>query len=215
MRYETIILDFDGTIVDTRKSIIETVRETLKCLGHSLKDETEVGKMIGLPLSTTFEKVAGIKGGELDLAIKEYRVKYPDIALDLIELFPTVKETLKVIHNNGFKLAIASNRGKEILNNLLEKFEIKHFFWCIIGEQDVENKKPAPDAVNLILKKLKKSSKDALIVGDTIYDIEMGKRAFCKTCAVTYGNGTFEELKAASPDFLIKNFSRLLNIIEI
>lgn len=213
MRYETIIIDFDGTIADTRKSIIKTVKETLKTLGFPLFEEKKIGDLIGLPLDIIFQKVANLNGSNLDKTIKEYRLKYYKIALSTITLFPGVENTLKKLHNKKINLVIASNRDKTILNKLLNYLKIFNFFSFIVGEQDVKNKKPAPDAVNFILEKLSISHNKTLVVGDTIYDIEMGKNAKCDTCAVTYGNNSINQLETVFPNFIIDKFSQLLNII--
>ena len=212
MNFEAIILDFDGTIADTRKSIVKTVQETLKYLGVSLIKDEEVEKLIGLPLKTTFEEAAGFKGKYIDKAIEEYRSKYLKIALNSITLFPGVEKTLKTLYNSGFKIAIASNRGKKVLVKLLNFFGIASLFSFIAGEEDVRKKKPAPDVVNLILGKLNAPPDKTLVVGDTVYDIEMGKKAFTFTCAVTYGNSSIDRLKTASPDYIIDNFTQLLDI---
>ncbi len=213
MKYETIILDFDGTIVDTRDSIVYTVKETLNKFGISSFNETKVQNLIGLPLKTTFKELARLNDKQVDNAIREYRLLYNRISFNKIHLFPNVKSTLIRLFKIGIKLAIASNRGKKVLTKLLNHLGITDLFLFIVGEQDVDNKKPAPDAVNLIIKKLKSTSEKTLVVGDTVFDIEMGNRAECDTCAVTYGYHGIEKLKSASPKYIIDNFSQLLNII--
>lgn len=216
MNYKLIILDFDGTIADTRNSILTTVKETLKNLGMPLtldKDE-EIQKLIGLPLKTTFQKIAGLEGNTLEKVIKEYRTIYDEVSLRTVSLFSGVKETLENLHSKGLKISVASSKGKKSLNNLLKNLGISHLMSFIAGEQDVKNKKPAPDMVNLILANLNINPKNTLVIGDMIYDIQMGQTANCFTCGVTYGNGTIEELQKSNPTFIINNFSELLRILE-
>ncbi len=215
MKYNitTAVLDFDGTIADTKKSILITVKETLKDFGLSSVEDYKIKQLIGLPLSTTFEKVASLQGEKLDKAIKEYRRRYDEIALKTVELFPGVSDTLSLLFENNIKLAIASSKGKEALKRLLNHLGIKDFFSLIAGEQDVANKKPAPDVVELIMRESNSSPKNTLVIGDTTFDIEMGKAAGCFTCAVTYGNHSINELHSASPTFIIKEFQELLQIL--
>ncbi|UTR16386.1 HAD family hydrolase [Salipaludibacillus sp. LMS25] len=212
MRFETLILDFDGTLADTKNSIILTVRETLKYLNLPLANEEEIKKRIGLPLKTTFQDIAGLEGDNLENAIKEYRLRYDKISFETVTLFPGVRNTLEFFHGKGIKLGVASSKGKDSLALLLEHLEIASLFSFIGGEQDVSNKKPAPDIVNLAIKKLHATNSKSLVIGDTIYDIQMGRNAGCATCAVTYGNNTFEELNNSSPNFIVNEFPELLNV---
>ena len=213
MQFELIILDFDGTIAESKLSILTTIKETLLDLGLSSIGDNKLKELIGLSLKKTFEKITGLKGIIIEEAIKKFRIKYPEIAYKTVYLFPNVEETLKKLYENGIKLAIASNKERNILTELFKKLNNVHFFSFIAGEQDAENKKPAPDVVNLILKKFNVSNEKTLVVGDTEYDIEMGKRANCFTCAVTYGYNSIEKIKPFSPDFIIDEFPQLLDII--
>jgi phosphoglycolate phosphatase len=151
---------------------------------------------------------------ELENAMKEYRQRYDKISFETVKLFPKVEETLKALYGKGIKLGVASSKGRDSLRLLLEHLKIGSVISFIGGEQDVMNKKPSPDIVNLVIKELRSDSSKSLVVGDTIYDIQMGKGASCATCAVTYGNNTIEELTKETPDYIISNFSDLLTIIK-
>ena len=84
-------------------------------------------------------------------------------------------------------MAIASSRGKDSLINILKRQQVYNLFTFIGGEEDVKNKKPAPDIVNRILDACNCSPNDCLVVGDTVFDIKMGQQAKTDTCGVTYG----------------------------
>lgn len=213
MKFDSLILDFDGTLADTRDSIVITIKETLKRFGIKSVNEDEVKSLIGLTLKTTFENVSTLKGEQLDRAIKEYRLLYYKIAQKSVALFPGVKETLQALHGKDIKLAIASNKGKDDLTKLLKRLGVYSLFKYIAGEQDRAKKKPAPDIANYLIKKLDTTSGQTLVVGDTRFDVVMGKAAGCPTCAVTYGYHTKKELLEESPDFIIDCFTELLRII--
>ncbi|MEG1545619.1 MAG: HAD family hydrolase [Bacteroides sp.] len=212
---KTIILDFDGTIADTRNSIIQTIQATLKDLNIPKVDDSSIGMLIGLPLRETFIQACHLTEEDvLQKATKLYRDKYNQISLDTVKLFPHVKEVLKELHNKGAIITVASSKGKEALLALLDRLEIAQYIKFIVGEQDVENKKLAPDMALLILKQTKSISQETLVVGDTIYDIEMGQEAHCNTCGVTYGNNTIEQLKEQKPDYIVDDFTAIINIFE-
>jgi phosphoglycolate phosphatase len=85
----------------------------------------------------------------------------------------------------------------------------------VLGAEDVTRAKPNPEPVLQTLENFHCTPDEAMVIGDTWYDIEMGKRAGVKTCGVTYGNGTREELIKAGADYLLDDFGALLFLPEI
>lgn len=210
----TIILDFDGTVADTSVAILATVKSTLEHFNLPTPDEQAIRQVIGLPLRDTFTKAANLTDESLIQAcITYYRSGFNDVCKNTILLYPGVKETLAKLRHAGLLITIASSRGKDSLLTLLDTLDIKEYMDIIIGEQDVALTKPAPDMVNLILRQTDTIKEEALVVGDTVFDIMMGKSAGVKTCGVTYGNHTKERLLTSNPDYLVDNFSELTTLI--
>ncbi|MBI5181934.1 MAG: HAD family hydrolase, partial [Nitrospirae bacterium] len=170
----TIIFDFDGTIADTKKSILVAIKETLEHFSLPLVEDGQIENLIGLPINATFEKAACLSDEMLNKAVKEYRKRYNEIALKTVKLFPGVADTLETLNQRNVNLAVASNKGKDALKALLSHLGIDKLFSFVAGEQDVINKKPAPDMAELIIKELNISYLNTMIVGDTTFDIEMG-----------------------------------------
>jgi len=213
---QTIILDFDGTIADTRTCIVQTTRKVAEMSGFPDVDESEIKDLIGLPLKDTFTRVLHISDeNDLQNAVRLYRSIFNEFCLGAIDLYPNVKNTLEILFSKGVTITIASSRGKNSLSILLKRLRIIEYFTLILGEQDSENKKPAPDMVLRILKETKTSPENALVIGDTIYDIEMGQRAGCHTCGVTYGNHSEIQLKKQGADFIIDDFIKVIDLIKI
>lgn len=213
---KTIILDFDGTIADTRQSILETVRRTLLALSLPPVNDLDVQNVIGLPLRETFIRVAHITDETMvEKAMATYREIFGDVSKHVVKLFPNVAETLHTLKEKGLILAIASSRGHESLETLMNMLGISSYISFILGEQDVVNKKPAPDMVLRILDQTGTVAKDALVVGDTIYDIQMGQGAGCLTCGVTYGNQTSEQLRKQGADYIIDDFAQIIEIVNV
>ncbi|MBM1106928.1 HAD family hydrolase [Aurantibacter crassamenti] len=213
MKYKTLILDFDGTLADTKESIIQT----MKFVGHSFNiqnvDENLIESLIGLPLKTTFEKAFSLDEKLIEEATLIYREQYNEIVIDTISLFDGVKETLLDFHYKGINLTVASSKGKAALIKILKKQNIYDIFLFVGGEEDAKNKKPSPDIVNLIIDKYNYQLNECLVVGDTIFDIEMGQRAYVDTCGVTYGNNTREKLEKQKPNYIINSFKNLAEIV--
>ncbi|WP_028377186.1 HAD family hydrolase [Leeuwenhoekiella sp. MAR_2009_132] len=214
MKYKTLILDFDGTLADTKESIIQTMKFVAHSFNLQNVDENLIESLIGLPLKTTFEKAFLLDEKLIEEATLIYREHYNEIVIDTISLFDGVKETLLDFHSKGINLTVASSKGKAALIKILKKQNIYDIFSFVGGEEDAKNKKPSPDIVNLIIDKYNYQLNECLVVGDTIFDIEMGKRAYVDTCGVTYGNNTREKLEKQKPNYIIDNFRSLTEILN-
>ena len=213
MKYSALIFDFDGTLADTRESILQTMKFVAHNYNIQFVDEKLIEGLIGLPLKATFEQAFLLDESSIQDATLLYRNHYDEIVLNTISLYEGVKDTLLDFYDKGINLSIASSKGKESLRKILQKQNIYHIFSFVGGEEDAKNKKPAPDIVNLILDKFNFQANECLVVGDTIFDIEMGQRAKVDTCGVTYGNNTREKLERQKPNFIIDNFTNLTEIV--
>ncbi len=208
----TIVFDFDGTLADTRNLIVSTMQQTIAQLGLPAKTELECIKMIGLPLRQSFAQLLSVDDEQTALCENLYKNLFvKNYKPGIVVLFPDVEDTLAEMRAMGCVLAVASSRGHDSLDTLLDMLNIRRFFSYVVTSEDVPNAKPAPDMVNLILDYTEDIPENVLVVGDTAYDVNMGFSAGVKTCAVTYGNGAIGEL--AHADFIIHNFKTLLDII--
>ncbi len=213
MNYKNLILDFDGTLADTKESILQSMKFVADNFHIDNYDEKTIEKLIGLPLKTTFEEAFSIDEKLIPEATLVYREYYNKIVIDTISLFDGVKNTLLDFHNQGINMTVASSKGKEALIKILKKQNVYDIFTFVGGEEDAKNKKPSPDIVNLIMDRYRYHPSECLVVGDTIFDIEMGQRANVDTCGVTYGNNTREKLEKQKPNYIIDHFRSLTQIV--
>ena len=208
-----IILDFDGTLADTRGLIVKTMQQTIASLGLEPRTDDECASMIGLPLKQAFTDLIPMSDEIGNLCADTYRRIFNEYnAVYTVPPFPNVLETLHLLSQQGFTLTIASSRSNRSLMEFVENMNLQEHISYVLGADDVTQAKPHPEPVLKTLEKFGCTPDDALVVGDTWYDIEMGRRAGVRTCGVTYGNGTREELMNAGADFLVDDFSELLKI---
>ena len=225
MKY--IIFDFDGTIGDSQSLIVKTLQDTMRARKLEVKSDEACAKTIGLRLDEAFVSLFGISAEEgLECA-----ATYREIFLDnkktmIVQPFPHVIETLRELHRRGYILGMASSRNHCSLDGYVKQMQLENIFSSIVAGDDVEHVKPAPDMVFKALgemlgmknpgasaegENIKDVLAETLVVGDMNFDVDMAHHAGCKACAVTYGNGTREQL--ASAEFIIDDFAELLELV--
>ena len=215
-KIKLIILDFDGTLADTRELIVKTMQQTLEALGLESRTDEQCASMIGLPLKQAFTDLLPMSDEMGGQCVETYRrIFNENNAVYKIPTFPNVLETLHQLHKQGYTLTIASSRSNRSLREFVNDMHLNDVIPYVLGAEDVTRAKPHPDPVLQTLENFHCTPDEAMVIGDTWYDIEMGKRAGVKTCGVTYGNGTREELIKAGADYLLDDFGALLFLPEI
>ncbi|MBM3421703.1 MAG: HAD family hydrolase [Chlorobi bacterium] len=205
MTYRLLIFDFDGTLADSEASIIESLELVARDLDLPGVDRAGARQSIGLPLERTIMAGLSCVPELVPEAVELYRKHYKEAAFSKTCLYPGVKETLDWLRKD-YLLAVASSKSRQGLLDMMQHLVINGYFSFIAGAQDVVQGKPAPDMVLLALETLNIPAEKSLVVGDTVYDIEMGKRALADTCAVTYGNNSATELRRLDPTYIIDVF---------
>ena len=225
MKY--IIFDFDGTIGDSQSLIVKTLQDTMRARKLEVKSDEACAKTIGLRLDEAFVSLFGMSAEEG----MECAATYREIFLDnkktmIVQPFPHVIDTLRELHRRGYILGMASSRNHCSLDGYVKQMQLENIFSSIVAGDDVEHVKPAPDMVFKALgemlgmknpvtsveaEKFKDILAETLVVGDMNFDVDMAHHVGCKACAVTYGNGTREQL--ASAEFIIDDFVELLGLV--
>jgi len=209
-----IIFDFDGTLGDTRRNIVTTMQMTIRELGLAGRTDDECASKIGLPLDGCFEALYPDESKEtIQLCTHTYRRIFQENLLSMKpQVFPKVKETLMALKDQGLMLTIASSRWHKSLSELTHDLGIADYISMLVGADDVEKAKPNPEPALKTLSAMGFKASETLVVGDMNVDILMGKNAGAKTCGVTYGNGTKQELEESGADYLIDSFEELIKL---
>lgn len=215
MRIKAVILDFDGTMGDTQDLIVRTMQQTIQQLGLPSRTDEQCAAMIGLPLKHTFTTLIEMSEEMGERCAELYRRLFNENNVPgAVPVFPNVLDTVRTLHERGLILTIASARRRDTLVEFLESMNFMQYIPYVISASDIENAKPAPDMVLKTLEDYHLSADEAIVVGDTKYDIEMAHRAGVKAVGVTYGNGTVEELRAYGAEYIIDDFAQLLDIVQ-
>ena len=212
--YKVIMLDFDGTTACTVHAIYHAAKRMLNEYGYEVEKDI-VYKNFGLALPYSFYCFAGVESFDEETSknmIADYNRIYREEAEQLIELFDGVADTLDTLKKAGIKIVIASNNVHPVLERQLSNLGIRHYIDDIVAVEDVENVKPAPDIALEVLRRCNIKPEEAIVVGDSTYDMDMGREAGCDLCGVSYGGHTPEMLREKGAKYIMDNFSDLLKI---
>ena len=212
-----LLFDYDGTLVDSAKMIIEGTIEAFNRCGLVIPEPEEIQAGIGQKLDIAIKSYLPLEHkGTLDEVIRQYRQWYVEKDLEgkqFEPLFEDVKPVLEILHQDGWNLGIATNKSLRGLSRGLQHHKIERFF-SIIMTTDNFTPKPNKAMAMHALKKLKVKNSDAFMIGDTIHDIKMGKNAQINTIGVTWGYNSIEELQQSKADYIINHPNKLFKILR-
>lgn len=212
MNFKAVVFDLDGTLVDSHGSIYHSTIQTLIELNIDCKiDEKIFKEMIGLHFRDIFRKFK-IHVKDVDQFIEIYKGHYFEF-ISKSKRFSGVAEVLKKLHTQDIKVGLLTTKGQQQAEQIAEHFDISNYFNLIKGWLPGEEIKPSPKPLLEIGAKLKVDAADLIMVGDAEIDVQCGKNAGSKTCAVTYGYRSKEALLFEQPDFTIDSINNILPIL--
>lgn len=209
---KVIVFDLDGTLVNAYPAVVASVNYTLKSLGFKPKTREVIKRAVGWG---DRQLLAQFVGEDLaDRAIKLYRPHHAKALLTHVTFLPTAKQTLKALHERGFKLAICSNRPYRFTQQILDTLAIRTLFKIVACADKSGKPKPDPSMLIDIAKRLKIDLNEMIFVGDMTIDVATGNNAHVDTVAVTTGSSSVKELKALKPKAIIARISELKKWIK-
>jgi phosphoglycolate phosphatase len=190
MPYRIAVFDFDGTLVDTSEPIVLGIEAALRSADLPPRSRGDILPLVGLGLERVLERLAGGPGDPARTArmVKAYRTRFDEVVAGRTRPYPGIDEALGRIRERGLALAIATSRSRDSLEALLDAHGLRERFEMLVTAQCVPRTKPAPDMLHRVLAHFGAAPREAVMVGDTTYDLEMGRAAGTATCAVTWGS---------------------------
>jgi len=205
-----IIFDLDGTLIDSKADIANSVNEALAQEGFPRLEPKTIQGFVGRGLSHLIQDTLGNpKPEEIKRVALAFWNHYMDHLLDQTVLYPAVLEFLEA--TTGYERAVVTNKPYAFSKKILEGLDIASHFRWLIGGDTLPIQKPSPQVFDPIFADFKEKPR-GLIVGDSQIDIDCGKAAGLLTCGVTYGYRAREEIVASKPDFMIDRFEELSHL---
>jgi phosphoglycolate phosphatase len=212
--FRNVIFDFDGTLVDSRRDIADAQLYALHAFGIDGLVREDLYRFIGKPLEQVLTQLLPTEYHDRVTAIaRRYAEYYPQHSLDTTLLFPGVQEVLTRFRQTGIRCAVGSSKKGVGIKRATDHFGISDLFVQLQG-CDGLRLKPEPDILNAVIEAQGWVRDETLMVGDTDVDILAGKSAGVATAAVTYGSLPEEELVTFSPDFVIRSFPEVGQLVD-
>ncbi len=216
-KIDTVLFDFDGTVMDTNNVILMSWQHTFRTLRGREEDQEVIVKTFGEPLELTMKKF--FPEVPTEEALEVYRSFHRDNFGELINLFPGMRELLAEVKRRGCKTGLVTSRLYNTTMQGLEKYKIKDLFDAVLTADDTDRHKPDPAPINITLEKLSSSPETSIMLGDTLFDLLCAKNAGVQSALVSWSLAlrgmTKEDLGEAAPDYIIHDPKDFLEIITV
>lgn len=211
-----VLFDFDYTLADSSKGVIECVNYALERLKFNKVSANKIIKTIGFSLEQTLVKILGEKHIDKSEEFKHYFIEKADeVMTEYATLFSEVPYVIKSLNRSEIKLGIVSTKFRYRIENILLRENLLDFFEVIIGGEDVQKLKPHPSGLFLAVRTLKLQSPDVVYVGDSVIDSETAYRAGIFFVAVLSGVTPKKSFKQSHVEAFIESISCLPNLLGL
>ncbi|MBC8081518.1 MAG: pyrophosphatase PpaX [Gorillibacterium sp.] len=210
---DTVLFDFDGTIVDTNELIISTFLHVLEGKTPEPITREHIVPNMGKPLVEQLLLFSGRE--EVDDLVAAYREYNLSVHDEMVREYPHVLEVLRLMHKNGIKLGVVTNKMKMTTDKGLALFGLQKYMDAVITMNEVKVGKPDPEGVRLAVEWLQSDPEKTLMVGDSEYDLQAAKRAGVKSAGVAWSLKGEAHLNQYQPDYMLHDMRDLLQIVGI
>lgn len=208
-----VLLDLDGTIMDSQEGILQTMRHTLSAVGCETPDDEVLFSWIGPPFPSSLRRWTTLDDDGVERAVAEYRSYYNEVGERLSHPFPGMVELIRDLAEQGITLGLATSKPRSQALRMLERVGVMHLFAATGAASDDEKRGTKSEVIEDALSELAEKGIDAsgfAMVGDRIHDIEAAREHGLVPVAVAWGYGNSAEWAHAdhtvhSPEEL-KNF---------
>ncbi|WP_160677829.1 pyrophosphatase PpaX [Clostridium sp. C8-1-8] len=208
---KAVLFDLDGTLLDTNELIINSFKYTFKSMLNIDVSDEEITKNFGSPLYVSFKNYTEDRIEEMIKVYRDYNEERHDT---MCYAFDGVEILLSSLKQMGIKLGIVTSKRRSLAEKGLKIAGIYDYLDIIITPEDTENHKPHGEPALKACKELGISTKEAIMVGDSHFDIMCGKNAGCYTCGVEYTALPITYLKEQNPDYFVKRPEELVDVVK-
>lgn len=214
-----VIFDVDGTLVDSKASILASMQYAFETAGLPVPGREDALGIVGLSLPEAMAVLAPDHPRAVHLQLAEEYKRGPaahredGAAVNAAPLFPGALETIAALDTAGFLLSAATGKSRRGLNRFLETHGLDRL---LLGTQTADDapSKPHPQMLLNCLDATGVAPENAIMVGDTEFDMEMGRAAGCRTIGVSWGYHPIERIKLGGAHHIVDRFSEIEAVIR-
>ena len=211
MKYQLVIFDLDGTLLDTLEDLADSDNYIMKQFGHPERTLKEVRCFVGNGIRKLIERSApkDTPAEEIDRMLEAFKEYYGAHCADKTKPYEGIMDLLDKLQKQGVKLAVVSNKADYAVKALCEQY----FPGCFdeaVGERAGIARKPAPDTVNEVLKNLQVDKSQAVYIGDSEVDVQTARNAEMDCIAVEWGFRDKDVLEKAGAEIMVSTQAELL-----
>ncbi len=210
---KAILLDLDGTVLDTRSAYLEAAKAAFQATGRILpnrKTAWEIPKRMEQK-----QPITDLINTDTQQFLNIYLKTFYMVSAQKTRPMPKVARALETLSRKA-KLAVITMRFSpaQAIFDELRQFQLEHYFAHVVTGIDTVEPKPSPEALLKAVAAMGLELCDCIMVGDSVIDVQAGKAAGIKTVAVLSGLYSRTELAAVGPDFIIDNVTLLSDIVN-
>jgi phosphoglycolate phosphatase len=204
-----LIFDLDGTLVDSKQDLVNSVNATRAWMGLEALPDAVVSSYVGDGAPTLIRRVLpGVSEPILAEALHHFLEYYREHMLDESTLYPGVREALDRLHAAEIPLAVLTNKPVRFSVQLIEGLGLEMHFFRIYGGNSFEEKKPHPVGIDRLVAESSAARERTVMVGDSAVDVRTARNAGVQACGVSWGFQP-ETFAIAPPDFVIDRMGDL------
>ncbi len=213
-RINTVLLDFDGTLMDTNDLILNSWQHTFRTITGKDGDVEIIKKTFGEILAKSMADF--FPDFPVDDGIEIYRNYQIGRFADDISLFPNMKELAVKLKAGGYKLAVVTSRLRKSTVDGLDAFDLTRYMDAIVTAEDCEKHKPDPEPILAALRKLGVKPENAMMIGDSKYDVGCANNAGVTSVLVEWAIAKYDREKEGifRPDYIISKPEEVWDILE-
>lgn len=209
---KAILFDLDGTLTDSGEGILNCAAVTLEHFGLPVPNREEMRVFVGPPLRDTFFKF-GVPSDRLDEAVSIYRGRYVPIGMFENHPYDGIEELLKKLNEQGHRLYVATSKPEWMAVEILTKFGLAPYFEIIAGSTMDGVRDAKADVIAYLLEQAGEIS-EAIMVGDTAFDVIGAAAHKIPTIGVSWGYGTVESMASAGAAGIAHTMDELFSLLN-
>jgi phosphoglycolate phosphatase len=217
-RIEAVIIDLDGTLVDTAPDLAAAANRMLRDLDLPPRSLVEVTSFIGKGIPNLVARCVGdvyaADSGKFEMALARFEAHYREVSGQFAAVFPGVREGLAEFHAQGLRCACMTNKAEQFTKPLLAKLGLREDFALVVSGDTLAKKKPDPLPLSYVCERFDVAPAAALVIGDSPNDTLAARAAGCPVVCVPYGYREGLEVRELDCDAIVSTLAEASSLIR-